>query len=989
MRLSHATNVSGGDTAIVSPSQEKSNKNSVWNPFKRVPNAHVIADGLKIIPSNWSITPVQDKSPKRSNWQTEEFIPHQEIARLILHGEKKISQKGNQYIGYWSGFGLRTGDYSNGILTIDVDGASAEPLLKAIANGELPKTVDWTSGKPGRYQQAYQMPEEIRPLLKNFKRAVLTEWGDLKTACDEEGKPTELLEFRYNCVQSVLPPSRHPQTGAYQWIHSPEDAEVAIAPKWLCDLVMKLAKREQAKEQEYKQRAVDWANVQRQAKYQGGVITDLVDFLRFEILPRLSVEQIFNWSGHNFREYGKTLKGNPPWRHSTSGSSFHTWWDGHEWAWQDKATGEGGGAVQYRWKLRGGSGTPKGKDFVEVIKELAGDAGVEMPQINNQNGYSKDWEEIEALYHPAVEKRVGEKVLDPDERLRLDLLALLKESDPIKRTRKRAEVCSNYRLSKSEIEDLLKVLSRRTEQKETKVYTLDELFALESEGLQWLIPELLPKGETIILAGAPKAGKTLLAIDAAFAIATGESSFLGEKVTQGKVLLVSCDESLNSTKSKLLRRGFRDADKDYIRILPQWTIDNLDVLEAQLEDFRPDVVIIDSLKRITVGSQISENSAEFADNIYKLKETIGRYQASGILIHHANKSSDAMGVGKLRGSSAIAGAAWGTWLLDHIPKPDPNNNKKLIIDPSDPRRVLSVFARDTEGQNLAIELNPEDCSWLRLEEEGQEEQLTVRERITSVLLKNSHESGLSGKQIIELLGMSREEGKGIYTELNRMVNKRLLSCKPASGDKRVNLYSLPNSQQVSQQGGDSPPPPPCVKHVDYLPESIDKYSVSISQQNSQQIVNNYSTTLDVDNPVDYLKLSGSNTSRDSQQLFEKQGGEGGVSFVDKTQYENKEILSTEVVEETPLDDENITKTEAQKVKTSTDPTEQPIKVGTRVRVVFPGSTRDGELGTVKKMSPRTFGLLAEVKLDNQSLRQDLRIIEIPVPGNEHRRLEVV
>jgi hypothetical protein len=538
---------------------------------------------------------------------------------------------------------------------------------------------------------------------------------------------------------------------------------------------------------------------------------------------------------------------------------------------------------------------PKKEFSGEIRQEAEKGTGGETKMLN------EEWSGIPEISQKAT-RRIEEKVSDPDERLRLELLALLKETDPIRKTRKRAEVCSNYRLSKPEVEDLLKTLSRRTEQEETKVYRLDELLALESEGVEWIIPELLPKGETVLLVGSPKAGKTLLAIDAAFAIATGEGSFLGESVKQGKVLLVSCDESLSSTRGKLIKRGFRDCDKDFLRILPRWTIDNLSALEEQLEDFRPDLVIIDSLKRITVGSPISENSAEFGDNIYLLKETLTRYKAGGILVHHANKSNDAMGVNKVRGSSTIPAATWGTWQVDHIPKPDPNNSKKLIIDPKDPRRVLSLFVRGTEGQTIGMEFNPEDNSWIRLDEETKAEQQTVRERILNVLEKNSFVPGLAGRQIIELLGMNREEGRGIYTELNRMVNKQLLSCKPAPGDKRISLYSLPQTQQVTQQGGDSPPPPPSVKVVEYSRESIDKYSISDTQQNTQQILNNYSTTSSVEYPVEYLKLSGGNTPGDTQQLFEKQGGEGGVPVVSEIQCESKEILSTGIVKEEPIDD---------------------------------------------------------------------------------------
>ncbi len=501
---------------------------------------------------------------------------------------------------------------------------------------------------------------------------------------------------------------------------------------------------------------------------------------------------------------------------------------------------------------------------------------------------------------------------DLDQKLKLDLLALLQESDPIKKVRKRAEICSYFRLSKSEVEELLKHINRSTNQEELKTYTIDDLFDLQSEGLTWVIPEMLPRGETIILAGSPKAGKSLLGIDAAFAIATGESRFLGENVVTGKVLLVSCDESLNSTKSKLIKRGFRRGDS--IEILPKWTIDRLHDLEQKIEDYRPDVVIVDSLKRISHGSQISENSAEFADNIYTLKEVFAKYNCSGILIHHSNKDKEASGVNKLRGSSAIAGAVWGTWQLDHILRPDPNNKKKLIIDPKDPVRVLSVFARDTEGQTLKIEFNPEDNSWERLGIEDDAAELTYRERIISVLHKNSHCEGLSGREIMRLL---EEDGnKSVYSELNRMVNKRLISCKPANNDKRINLYSLPVSQQPQNIGGDSPSPIPIDPIANYYPQTLTIHSFDNSQQNSQQLVSNSqqlpekTNLLTNENPYPVVVLS------DSQQVIENEGGEG-VSPV-----------CTEVVNIA----DNVISAEVQ----------EPIKVGDKVLVPHPQANDQGD-----------------------------------------------
>jgi hypothetical protein len=513
---------------------------------------------------------------------------------------------------------------------------------------------------------------------------------------------------------------------------------------------------------------------------------------------------------------------------------------------------------------------PKG-DITNVLSE----SGMSKPEIVKR---------LEAEIRRVIAARLEHerKANDPDERLKLDLQALLQESDPIKRMRRRAEIASHYRLSKAEIEEALNELKQRHTTPETQWFNLDDFFDLESEGLKWLIPELLPAGETVILAGSPKSGKTLLAIDAAFAVATGESTFLKETVTQGRVLVISVDESAHSTKAKLLKRGFRRSDAQNVQLITKFDIRQIRVLEERLETFRPHLVIIDSLKRIVHGQEVSENSAEFADNIYSLKEMLTRYGAAGILIHHTSKNPEAMGVGKLRGSSAIAGAVWGTWQLDHIPKPDPHNKKKLIIDPKDARRILSVFARDTEGQQLRIELDLENNSWLNLggvddSENTEQERTTLKNRIINILSHNAHKPGLPGREIIELLGMTPEEGRSIYTTLNRMVGQRLVSCRPAPGDKRYNLYSLPNqSLDINQHVvEDTPSPTPRIQNVDCLAETYTQQEFPIFNK----LLNNYSTNsqhvAEDTPPVDYSNpgIEGISEILNNSQL--KEGGGGG------------------------------------------------------------------------------------------------------------------
>jgi len=376
-----------------------------WEIFDRIPNADEIAAALKDVPYHWSLTPLQDKAPKRLDWQTEPFIPHEVIASLITKGEQVTSKRtGEPYRRYWSGFGLRTGDASGGLLAIDVDGVSAQPILEAMSGGDLPTTVSWTSGKLGRYQLLFQIPPDIRINLQNFTRYVVTQWQGLETAKDESGKPSELLEFRYNRCQSALCPSRHPETGSYQWINSPADSGIALAPTWLCNLLLDFASEEQRHIAETSER-VQRVKTQRQERKLTPISSNngsLSDGLNLS-LNRLNPEDVFNWAGHNWRVQGRyKWAGYCPQHDSKSGTAFKVNINTLEW--HCFGCDVGGHAAQYRHFVNGGNGTPKGREFAEIVKGLANEAGVSLQETKSnpktQKKYIKPIEELpDAGFH--------------------------------------------------------------------------------------------------------------------------------------------------------------------------------------------------------------------------------------------------------------------------------------------------------------------------------------------------------------------------------------------------------------------------------------------------------------------------------------------------------------------------------------------------------------------------------------------------------------
>ena len=546
------------------------------------------------------------------------------------------------------------------------------------------------------------------------------------------------------------------------------------------------------------------------------------------------------------------------------------------------------------------------------------------------------------------------------ERFKLELLSLLQMSDPVERCRQIALLAPKYSMGAGTIKEAMALMKQRTQAPQTKRLTFEDLLNTESEAMEWLVSGLLPVGETVLLCALPKVGKSKLAIDLAFSVATGESRFLGQETKQGKVLLITPDASKMSLKQELTKRGFRKQDSPNLHIFPEWSIDQMAVLEEELENFRPDLVVIDSLKKITAGKEISENSAEFADNIIALNDMLKRYSATGILVHHANKSNDAIGVERARGSTAIVGACWGTWMLERIPKKDPNNAKRMIVDPKDPKRIFTATSRDAEGTTLNIEFNVENNSWefmgeVGLDEQEAQQQSTYQERILKVLLDNQR--SLSGPEIMELMGIGREQRNSVYTVLGRMENKRLINSRPAPGDKRFNLYSLFASKSNDAIVISLPPPPPLetVSDVDYYSETHTDKGFDNSQHNSQQIVNTKEDCASPQMP-ESLDSKGINEIVNTNPL--SQGGEG------------VKCASTEVTEQIVQAHANVDCELAVSVTPSTPAkvgaNHKEFKKGDRVVIAEVGSMHQGQHGEVISVRYGSGETDYRVKLDKES-----------------------
>ena len=169
----------------------------------------LLLDQLAQLPDSWAFVAVgHDKRPYQSEWQK--------------HPLDKPALTAEIQAGRAVAIGVIAGPQSGGLLFVDHDGLGASEVLEQLGAPlrDLPKSWAVTSGRDGRLQIIYQVPEPF--------------WATIKTTKLRSSVKGEQLELRWAGCQSVVA-GAHPITGSYRWLkgRSPADLPIAEAPSLL------------------------------------------------------------------------------------------------------------------------------------------------------------------------------------------------------------------------------------------------------------------------------------------------------------------------------------------------------------------------------------------------------------------------------------------------------------------------------------------------------------------------------------------------------------------------------------------------------------------------------------------------------------------------------------------------------------------------------------------------------------------------------------
>ena len=181
--------------------------------------------------------------------------------------------------------------------------------------------------------------------------------------------------------------------------------------------------------------------------------------------------------------------------------------------------------------------------------------------------------------------------------------------------------------------------------------TTDEL--LDMPQPEWLVDGIFPQGLSVMF-GAPKAGKSYLALSMAWSIATGQPWFSRNRGREPQQVLYLAGEGVGDLRLRA------EALLEHTNIHPggrlSWWPVSLQLsnatdaarLRLEVEKIGAKVVIVDTWARY--AGVRDENDAAQTQQAVNALEALTREGVSVVVVHHASKQ------GVMRGSSALAGA---------------------------------------------------------------------------------------------------------------------------------------------------------------------------------------------------------------------------------------------------------------------------------------------------------------------------------------------
>ena len=271
----------------------------------------------------------------------------------------------------------------------------------------------------------------------------------------------------------------------------------------------------------------------------------------------------------------------------------------------------------------------------------------------------------------------------------------------------------------------------------------EEIMTTVYKPIGFVIDGLLAQG-LYILAGAPKVGKSWLALDMCLSIAKGES-VLGQKTLQGTALYLCLEDSYVRIQNRLYEITDMPTENLYFSVMSE-SIGN--GLEEQIESFKIEhcglkIVFIDTLQMVRSDTDSSYGS-DYKE-LFVLKALADKLEITVIVVHHTRKCKDSDPFNMISGSTGISGCVDGSLVL--IEKKRGSRNAKLFC-----------VGRDIENAEISLHFDSDLKKWIVTDElsTGQSKDNIFLAALYVYLKKHISFTGTASELVSELKEVTQE-----------------------------------------------------------------------------------------------------------------------------------------------------------------------------------------------------------------------------------------
>lgn len=321
----------------------------------------------------------------------------------------------------------------------------------------------------------------------------------------------------------------------------------------------------------------------------------------------------------------------------------------------------------------------------------------------------------------------------------------------------------------------------------------EELLSFPLPPIRFIIDGLLPQG-LHILAGAPKIGKSWLALTLCLCVAKGEPlwSFAAQ---QCSVLYLCLEDSYQRIRCRLLDLTEDAPDTLHFSIIAEQLHGGL---EQQIERFlleHPDtgLVVIDTLQRVRGSGDSGNPYANDYRDIGALKALADKHRIAILLVHHIRKLKSDDPMDMISGTNGISGATDTNFVL-------------MKTSRSKSTATLYCTGRDIEYRELNLEFDSETHFWNLLSDNSPSVEQPDGQMLSllSALLRQQSQISATAATLLKIIDPTNAEGltpnllsrqirknvdtlgkNGIMVSFRKSNGERLICLKRADRDANI------------------------------------------------------------------------------------------------------------------------------------------------------------------------------------------------------------